>query len=112
MNNLEDKLAKNQRINVLLDIYENLLTDKQTEYMTEYYRNDLSLAEIAEEFNVSRNAVFDNIKKATASLEKYEKKLGLLNKYIERQKIIAKIETDLDNKNKNIEEHLQMLKDL
>ena len=60
-----------------MDCYCDLLTDKQQDYLTLYYEEDLSLAEIAEDLNVSRNAVYDNLKRAVASLEDYESKLHL-----------------------------------
>jgi len=62
----------------LLDIYENMLTDKQKEIMSMYYVYDLSLSEIAQETNVSRTAVFDLIKRTTNLLEKYECNIKML----------------------------------
>ena len=57
-------------------------------YFELYYQDDLSLSEIAEQFEVSRNAVFDNIKRTGKLLEDYEDKLQLLNKREAREKII------------------------
>lgn len=105
-------LEKNQRINLLLDCYENLLTTKQLDYASKYYRDDLSLAEIAEELNISRNAVYDTVKKTAKLLEDYEVKLNLLEKYQERIDIIEKIEKDINKEHKNIDQHLKMLRDL
>ena len=65
----------------LYDIYKNLLTDKQRNYFEEYYLYDCSLAEIAENHNVSRNACFDALKKTEDLLNEYESKLGLYNKF-------------------------------
>ncbi len=64
---------------ILFDIYQELLTEKQREYFTAYYFDDLSISEIAENFEVSRNAVFDQIKKVCSILLNYEDKL-LINK--------------------------------
>ncbi len=72
------RIEKTQRINQLLDIYENMLTDKQKEIMSMYYVYDLSLSEIAQETNVSRTAVFDLIKRTTNLLEKYECNIKML----------------------------------
>ena len=58
--------------------------------MSLYYLDDLSLGEIAEEFDVSRQAVYDNIKRTEAMLEEYEEKLVLLQKFQERQRLVAK----------------------
>ena len=109
---MENSLEKKQRINLLMDLYEELLTDKQREYLDLYYHQDLSLSEIALIKDVSKNAVFDNLKKATAHLEQYEDKLGLLNKHIERLQIIDKLENDIKIEHKNIDEHLKMLREL
>ena len=58
--------------------------------MSLYYLDDLSLGEIAEEFDVSRQAVYDNIKRTEAMLEEYEEKL-VLQKFQERQRLVAKL---------------------
>lgn len=65
----------------LYDIYESLLTEKQRLYFEDYYYSDLSLAEIAENYEVSRNAVFDQLKKVEELLISYEEKLSLKKKY-------------------------------
>lgn len=76
-------IEKTNRINALLDFYEPLLTAKQTLYIALYYRDDLSLGEIAENYHVSRQAVYDNIKRTELILEKYESKLHLLAQFID-----------------------------
>ncbi len=62
----------------LWDTYEPLLTDKQREIAELYFNCDLSLTEIADEKNVSRQSVSDCLKKVRAQLEKYEEKLGFV----------------------------------
>lgn len=64
----------------LLDIYSELLSGKQKEYMIDHFENDLSLSEIAKNNNVSRQAIYDNIKRGIAVLNDYENKLGFYNK--------------------------------
>ena len=64
----------------LFDTYKVLLTEKQQQYFTLYYYEDLTLSEIALEKNVSRNAVFDQIKKVIITLEEYEEKMKLFEK--------------------------------
>ena len=71
------EIAKTNRINALFEFYEPLLTKKQMEYLAQYYRDDFSLGEIAENYNVSRQAVYDNIKRTEKILEEYESKLHL-----------------------------------
>jgi len=81
-------LAKTTRMNFLFDWYESLLTDRQRTYMRYYFHDDYSLGEIAAEFAVSRQAVYDQLKRTEALLEQYEEKLGLLARYEERQRTI------------------------
>ena len=108
---MENSLEKKQRVNLLMDLYEDLLTEKQREYLDLYYHEDLSLSEISLIKNVSKNAVFDNLKKACLHLENYEE-LNLLEKHQKRLEIIDDLEKDIKEEHKNIEEHLQMLRDL
>lgn len=84
-------LEKTTRVNYLFDFYQSLLTSKQRNYMSLYYLDDYSLGEIAEEYEVSRQAVYDNIKRTEAMLEDYESKLHLFEKYQERQEIVQKL---------------------
>jgi len=66
------------KISILVDLYGVLLTDKQRDILILYYNDDLSLAEIAEIMNTSRQAVFDLIKRCHKMLLEYESKLNLL----------------------------------
>lgn len=84
-------LEKVNRMNDLYDTYQELLTSKQKMYFELYYQDDLSLSEIAEQFEVSRNAVFDNIKRTAKLLEGYEEKLQLINKREAREKILSQM---------------------
>lgn len=88
-------LEKTTRMNYLFDFYQSLLTPKQRSYMSFYYLDDFSLGEIAEEFEVSRQAVFDNIKRTENMLEEYEEKLLLFQKFKERTKILNEIRDNL-----------------
>lgn len=67
-------------ISVLLDYYKNLLSDKQREYMLEHFEEDLSLSEIAKNHSVSRQAVYDNIRRGIKILRNYEEKIGFYQK--------------------------------
>lgn len=75
---MEEVFAKRVRMAQLFDTYKNMLTDKQQQCMALYFNEDLSLTEIATELGVSRQAVFDLLKRVEAQLNKYEGKLGLL----------------------------------
>lgn len=109
---MESQLEKTQRVNLLLDYYSELLTDKQNLYLSYYYKEDLSLSEISEELGVTRNAVFDNLKRAVHSLEKYEDKLHLVKKQEERLVLIEKIENQQSINKENLNYYLNMLKNI
>lgn len=85
------EIEKTNRMNALFEFYAALLTDKQMNYIELYYADDYSLAEIAEEFNVSRQAVYDNIKRTEKILEDYEMKLHMYSDYIVRSQIFDEI---------------------
>lgn len=88
-------------LNNLYDYYSELFTDKQKEYYESYYFQDLSLSEIAENSNVSRNAVHGQIKIVEEKLEFYENILGLYQKSIKMKEILKELSPDL---RKRIEE--------
>ncbi len=82
------ELEKLENVNLLFDFYGILLTDRQREIMELYYREDFSLGEIASKYKISRQAVYDALKRSEKTLKKYEKKLKLLDKHdAEKQKI-------------------------
>jgi len=82
----------------LFDYYSELLTDKQKEYFTDYYFNNLTLQEIADNNNVSKNAVHKNIKDILSKLDYYEEKLNLYKNKLEIEKLIENIDVDIKNK--------------
>lgn len=90
-------LEKMIRMGELYDFYGQLLTDRQQEYMELYYRNDLSLGEIAERFQVSRAAVHDNLRRSGNSLEEYEDKLQLLARVEQRKEKIELLKEKVKN---------------
>lgn len=74
------ELQKREHLIELYDIYGQLLTDKQRSYFEDYYYLDLSISEIAENNSISRNGVFDQLKRVQNILIDYEEKLHLLEK--------------------------------
>lgn len=81
---------KNLNIGFLLDFYGDVLTERKRDALDFYYNNDMSLSEIAEEMQISRQGVRDIIKKAEDELLFYEEKLGLAKKFTDAQKHAAK----------------------
>ena len=67
-------------LNNLYNCYKDLLTDKQKEYFIDYYQNNLTLSEMALNYNISRNAIHRQIKKIADTLKFYESKLGIIYK--------------------------------
>lgn len=84
-------MENNVKISILLEIYGNLLTEKQRALLENYYNNDLSLSEIAENEQITRQAVRDNLKKGENKLFEYEEKLGIMRKTNEQEEQIAKV---------------------
>lgn len=72
---------KDMNISLLLDFYGNLLNEKQLSMMEEYYQEDLSLSEIAENSGITRQGVHDNIRRGGLELKSYEQRLGLLERF-------------------------------
>lgn len=85
--------------NELYDLYGELLTDKQREYFEDYYFNNLSFSEMAENYGVSRNAIFKQIHIVVDRLKEYEDKLKLYKKNKMLRNIIEEID---DKKLKNM----------
>ena len=83
---MSDSLEKKNHYNSLYPFYKELLTEKQQEVFETYYFDDFSLAEIAESFEVSRNAIWDLLKKVEHNLDEYEAKLRLCEKNIKLEK--------------------------
>ena len=82
-------MEKNVKISMLLQIYGKLLTEKQYELLDDYYNNDLSLSEIAENLGITRQAVRDNKSKGENKLFEYEEKLNIMKKTLELDEKIA-----------------------
>jgi len=104
-----ETLMKTTRMNLLFDWYEPLLTERQRTYMRYYFHDDYSLGEIAAEFDVSRQAVYDQLKRTELLLEQYESKLGLLARHERRQRMIQELRAasgKLPDEQRNVFERL------
>lgn len=104
-----DILDKKNKYNQLFDYYGCLLTPKQQEYFTSYYFDDMSLSEIADMHNISRNAVHDQLNKIYKLLDYYEEKLNLVLRNEKFDNIIKKYE---NNSNNDINKLINELKDM
>ena len=82
----------------LFDYYGDLFTDKQKEYFIDYYFNNLTIQEIAENNNISRNAVHKNIKDVIEKLDYYESKLNLYSNKKKIEKLIENIDKEIKEK--------------
>lgn len=80
-------------ITYLFDFYQDLLTEKQRDLIKEYYFEDLSLGELAKQHQISRQSVFDTIKKAELKLLDYEEKLQLFAKYQSNEQALLQIKS-------------------
>ncbi len=84
-------VAKDLKISYLLDFYGDMLTEKQQEVIDAYYNEDLSLAEIAEDWGITRQGVRDAIKRAEQQLTEMEERLGLARRFQGIQGALAAI---------------------
>ncbi len=84
-------MDKKIEISILCQIYGKLLTEKQYNFIDDYYNNDLSLSEIADNYGITRQAARDNIKKGENKLFEYEEKLGIMKTTLKNEKTIEDI---------------------
>ena len=82
----------------LYDYYGDLFTDKQQEYFKDYYFDNLSLSEISQNHNISRNAIHKQLKTIENRLLYYEEALNLYQKSQKIKKIIEPLDKDIQNK--------------
>ena len=102
-----DNLEKTVRLSSLYDLYKNLLTEKQRQYFEEYYFNDESLKEVAENFNVSRNAIYLSLKEVEEALEDFEAKLSLKAKQDKKEELLNKLKDNASSEALKIIEELE-----
>ena len=88
-------MDENVKISILCDLYGKLLNKKQFEFLNDYYNNDLSLSEIAENNQITRQAVRDIIKKGEKKLFEYEEKLLFMKRMSNQEKTIEHVLSEL-----------------
>ena len=86
-------VAKNLEISFLLDFYGDVLTERQREVMEQYYNDDLSLAEIADNFGITRQGVRASIKRGEGIILDLEQKVGFAARYRAVQQGVAQLES-------------------
>jgi len=86
---------KNLKVSYLLDFYGNLFNQKQREILEMYFQEDMSLAEIASVFGMTRQGVYDNIKRGEKEILSLESKLNLMDTFLEISKSVDLIESNL-----------------
>lgn len=84
-------MAKNLEISYLLDFYGDMLTEKQRNAVELYYNDDLSLSEIAQAVDISRQGVRDTVKRAEQTLLELEDKLGLAKRFSDMKRELSEI---------------------
>lgn len=109
-------LEKTSSMIMLLDFYGPLLTEKQQHVLNLYYELDLSLSEIAESMNITRQAIYDLVKRAEKSLITYEEKLGLVEKfnhtYEKLEKVYLLLSKEDELRPDNLDEALYILREV
>lgn len=91
------KIDEITQASLLYDFYGQLLSRRQKEVMELYHEENLSLSEIAAEFDISRQGVHDALKNAEKSLRGYEEKLGLVAKFQKSSEAIKEIDDIIDS---------------
>lgn len=94
-------------IGILLDYYKPLLTEKQKRYLIDYFEEDLSLSEIAQNYEVTRQAVYDNIRRGCKILRDYEEKLNFYKK--DRKLYNELLELKKDFKEENLDKLIEKM---
>jgi len=97
---------------MLFDFFGDILTDKQQEYYDLYHNEDLSLSEIAESAEISKQGVYDIIRRAEKSLLKIEQKTGILQKWFEARSILEQATADGETLHPVIISYFQLEKDI
>jgi uncharacterized protein len=89
-------LEKVVRTGLLYDFYGKLLTEKQRWAMELYYLENWSLAEIAVSEGISRQAVYDLLQRSEHTIDEYEQKLGLLERFVKQQSVLTGIHQKIE----------------
>ncbi len=108
---------KNLKVSYLLDFYGNLFSQKQREILEMYYQDDMSLSEIASFSDMTRQGVYDNIKRGEKEILSLENRLKLMDRFLEISKSLDLIASSIspgktiaDDEYKKISEEIDSIK--
>ncbi len=102
-------MGKDLNVSRLCDAYGSLLTEHRLEILRSYYDDDLSLAEIAENFGITRQAALCSIKQAEKQLNEYESKLGIVAKSDKIDKCLAELDAATERDMNGVQDKLRQL---
>ena len=91
-----DNMEESIEIALLLDFYGQLLTPRQYEILDLHYNNDFSLGEIGNHLKISRQGVYDSVKKGKEALRRYEEKLGFVKRFSKHEETLRSILNGLE----------------
>ena len=100
------------QVSILFDFYGEMLTKRQQEVIRLYHEENFSLAEIAEELSISRQAVHDTLKKAEKALRSYEERLALVDRMEKSRRVIETTDRTIDKLMQKCSEDEALMKDL
>lgn len=110
---MTNDLERTMRMNYLYDFYQTLLTEKQQKYIELYYLEDFQFSEIAEAMDVTRQAVYDNLKRSRDLLEHYEETLGMYKNFHKRLELYKDLKVALgDDTSAEVRDILKRLENL
>lgn len=96
-------LKEQYELTILYDYYSGLLKESQREILADYYFNDMSLSEIADERGISRQGVHDTVKRCSKSLMEFEEIMGLATKQKSIKKCIKLINNELGHLREDVD---------
>ncbi len=110
---MTNDLERTMRMNYLYDFYQTLLTEKQQKYIELYYLEDFQFSEIAEAMDVTRQAVYDNLKRSRDLLEHYEETLSMYKNFNKRLELYKDLKEALgDDTSTEVKDILNRLENL
>lgn len=110
---MTNDLERTMRMNYLYDFYQTLLTEKQQKYIELYYLEDFQFSEIAEAMDVTRQAVYDNLKRSRDLLEHYEETLSMYKNFNKRLELYKDLKEALgDDTSAEVKDILNRLENL